>query len=376
MIKRIARRVVQKAWFSPLVNKYLQSDRFSKKSIMSVDLARQIVDEIAPKPKGHAIWCSDNKPHWERSNVDLSIIIPFYNTERYARQCIDSVLNQKCDFSFEVILVDDGSPDGCGVLIDKYSNYGNVVIIHQNNQGLSVARNNGIKIAQGKYIMFLDSDDYLPEDTIRNLVKTANKYHADIVEGSFVTISEQGKIKKEYKHAFSVDTGGRGMFGYACGKVYLRELFSRFCFPAGFWYEDTIIQALVSPQACVTVTIPDVVYFYRINSKGITAQGKKNPKCIDTYHVIEEVIDTYTNLQMDIVKLANGILWQLGPYLLSRLSGIEEQYMEAVFILASELISSNREIVNYPFKTDMERHLLDSLVNRKFDKWKAVSSLM
>ena len=94
----------------------------------------------------------------------LSVIIPVYNVEKYLRQCVDSVLNQNLS-DYELILVDDGSPDCCPEICDEYaSKHAEIRVIHQNNQGLSEARNAGINISRGKYLMFMDSDDWWNPD--------------------------------------------------------------------------------------------------------------------------------------------------------------------------------------------------------------------
>ena len=94
----------------------------------------------------------------------ISIIVPVYKVERYLPRCVESIINQtyRC---FELILVDDGSPDNCGVLCDEYAEkYDYIKVIHQSNQGLSAARNNAVPISKGEYITFIDSDDFVTED--------------------------------------------------------------------------------------------------------------------------------------------------------------------------------------------------------------------
>ena len=100
----------------------------------------------------------------------LSVIIPVYNVEKYLRKCVDSVSAQDIA-DMEVILIDDGSPDNCGAICDEYAEKDlRVIVIHKKNEGVSTARNVGLDIARGKYITFVDSDDYLlPNTFIPNL---------------------------------------------------------------------------------------------------------------------------------------------------------------------------------------------------------------
>ena len=110
------------------------------------------------------------------SKPKVSVIIPVYNVEKYLIECINSVISQ--DYSaLEIILVDDGSPDSCPEICDWYARtYGNIKTIHKNNEGVAKARNAGLEIATGKYIVFVDSDDCLDgAGAIRQMVEQAEK---------------------------------------------------------------------------------------------------------------------------------------------------------------------------------------------------------
>ena len=114
---------------------------------------------------------------------EISVIVPVYNTEDYLEECINSILEQ--NMSIEIILINDGSTDRSGDIINSYCNkYNNIKAIHQSNQGLSATRNNGMKIASGEYIMFLDSDDWLKKDSLSVLYNTAKDNNTDIVMGN------------------------------------------------------------------------------------------------------------------------------------------------------------------------------------------------
>lgn len=111
----------------------------------------------------------------------VSVIIPVYNVELYLERCVESVLNQTL-FNFEVILVDDGSPDKCPDICDHYASvYDNVKVVHKKNGGLASARNAGIKVASGEYILFVDSDDWIDVNTLEELTALADKYNVDFV---------------------------------------------------------------------------------------------------------------------------------------------------------------------------------------------------
>lgn len=128
----------------------------------------------------------------------VSIIIPIYKVEKYIERCINSILNQTYQ-NLEIILVDDGSPDGCPVICDKWSLKDNrIKVIHKKNEGLGKARNSGLDIATGEYILFVDSDDYVSEKLVETSVYAAIKENAEIVCFGFSSIGIAGEIKKNY----------------------------------------------------------------------------------------------------------------------------------------------------------------------------------
>lgn len=115
------------------------------------------------------------------NRVIVSVVIPVYKVEAYIERCVKSVLNQSMK-DLEVILVDDGSPDHCPEICDEYANQDDrVKVIHKTNGGLASARNSGMKIASGKYLFFLDSDDWLEADGLEILYKKAEEYQVDFV---------------------------------------------------------------------------------------------------------------------------------------------------------------------------------------------------
>lgn len=113
----------------------------------------------------------------------FSIIIPIYNTQEYLEKCIDSCLNQSFDTErYEIILINDGSTDNSQVIIDKYAQqYKNIRVSVQQNQGLSLARNNGIKIARGQYIWFVDSDDWVENNSLEVMHRVIAEYNPDMI---------------------------------------------------------------------------------------------------------------------------------------------------------------------------------------------------
>jgi len=136
----------------------------------------------------------------------VSIIVPIYKVEPYLQRCLDSIVNQTYT-SLEIILVDDGSPDGCPKICDEYATKDNrIVVIHKENGGLSDARNAGFEICNGEYIYFMDSDDELISDSIERMVKQAVlNSDADIVLGE-ITAIPQNIYNYDYSYYKNIDT--------------------------------------------------------------------------------------------------------------------------------------------------------------------------
>lgn len=135
----------------------------------------------------------------------LSFIVPVYNVEKYLCQCVDSILSQTFD-DYEIILVDDASPDSCPAICDEYAEkYPDTVkVIHQENKGLAGARNTGLKQAQGDYICFFDSDDFFIADGISEIYEKAKALDVDILQNSFITYDEMKNCQSTTLSAFEV----------------------------------------------------------------------------------------------------------------------------------------------------------------------------
>ena len=126
---------------------------------ISEEQAREVLMAFSPKPNGSI---SAQNTLKSSPKHDLQIIIPAYNEEKHLRECIESVLNQKTQYSFQIVLIDDGSSDRTGEMADSYASE-QMKVIHQNNKGFSGARNTGLSVIDAKYIMFVDSDDRMTD---------------------------------------------------------------------------------------------------------------------------------------------------------------------------------------------------------------------
>ena len=121
--------------------------------------------------------------------LKLSVIVPIYKVEQYLCKCVDSLLNQDLsEEEYEIILVDDGSPDRCGAICEDYAiNHPNVKVIHRKNGGLSSARNSGIEVARGQYVQFVDSDDYINTEMYEKLPNAELKFYANWTHAPYIS---------------------------------------------------------------------------------------------------------------------------------------------------------------------------------------------
>lgn len=125
----------------------------------------------------------------------LSVVVAIYNVEKYVKKCVESLINQSSN-NYEIILVDDGSTDSSGKIIDSYLNYENIRIIHQKNKGVSVARNTGIENCNGEWLTFVDGDDYVEKDFINKILKSIDEFDTDMLVFNYnAFFDENNKIK-------------------------------------------------------------------------------------------------------------------------------------------------------------------------------------
>lgn len=212
-------------------------------------------------------------------NILLSVVIPIYNVERTLARCVESVLGQHVE-GMEVILVDDGSTDRSVLVANRYQNRPHVTLIHKANGGLSDARNEGLYYAKGRYVTFVDSDDYLLPDTYAPLMAMLEAHpEYDILEYSFVRETSCGRkiIKlpeREYTHIGDYWLGCRGYeHTYAWNKIYRRSLFDGTPWAKGRLFEDVYAMGALLPKVHTLRTTSRGTYRYTYNPSGITVKA-------------------------------------------------------------------------------------------------------
>ena len=200
----------------------------------------------------------------------ISVIVPVYKVEEYLEKCVDGILAQTYT-DLEVILVDDGSPDRCGEICDNYAaRDSRVTVIHQENGGLSAARNAALLIAKGEFVAFVDSDDFIDNDMYRTLYDRARQTGSDVVEcnlhHTFPNYEDTETVEKYYDKKTLLCFGRCVVWN----KIYRSELLRRAgaSFPLGLYYEDIEFYAKLIPhiKGYEYVDIAPYHYLQRTNS--------------------------------------------------------------------------------------------------------------
>ena len=228
---------------------------------------------------------------------DISVIIPIYNSQKFINKCLDSVINQTFPSSrFEIICINDGSTDQTPQILTEYTlKYTNIIVINQKNQGQGLARNVGVSIAKGKYVKFIDSDDYLHPNALQILYETAEQTKADIVVcKAFCT--------DEYNQQFTQLTMWNHIIGYYTKSEIVKiDFFNNICSPV-LWdklIKSNIAKTCLSPSLrrgqdfitllkyislCKSICfIDDRLYYYRHHSMSVMSEKESKSTIISDF---------------------------------------------------------------------------------------------
>ncbi len=245
--------------------------------------------------------------------VELSVVVPVYNVKDYLQRCIDSILKQEYQ-DYEIILVDDGSTDGSGLLCDDIAvNNKRVKVIHKENGGLSSARNAGIAQVKGKYIMLLDSDDWIEEGCLKSLSRLFSKGY-DLIMGRAWSIDDKGNKKSKLEYRIPT--------GEYTASSYVKELTGEdvsFCSPFYIYRTDYVINNSLSfhegilhedemwmPVALLraeTIYVSDIYFYYHFIRNGSIMHSRNYERSAEsTITVVEGLIEEYKHYNKSDIK--------------------------------------------------------------------------
>jgi len=274
----------------------------------------------------------------------LSMVIPVYKTAETLDKCVESVLEQ--DYAaLQVVLVDDGSPDDCPAMCDAWAQKDErIEVVHQENGGLSAARNAGIARATGEYITFVDSDDYVAPHTYSSVMQ-AMKPTYDLLEfpiekklltGQTIRLSWGSKVYDEISKYWH--EGRAYDHTFACNKIFRRSLFDEVRFPVGKLFEDAFTLPRILEECKQVATTERGTYCYVVNERGITMQanGEALAMLLDAHlHSGYSLTDSryymhVVNIQIDVFEQTGRLLLPQERVDLAQLSGLTTKFKAMV----------------------------------------------
>lgn len=270
----------------------------------------------------------------------ISIVVPVYNVKIYLEECINSIIVQSYK-NIEIILVDDGSTDESSKMCDEFAKKDNrIKVIHKKNGGLSDARNAGIDIAKGKYICFVDGDDYISKDYIESLYNNLKKYDVDISACGYLEEYDNGKIINRNKKNVKLNLNREDalkylcIFGYysnsACNKLFKIELFNDIRFPYGEIFEDNKTMYKIFDKIKKLYYNSEEKYYYRQRVGSITKKNNKNVEAINSIKIIYEFIEKKYPKLLPYAK-QNIVFAYMGVYNSEIINAIEKQKLEKLY---------------------------------------------
>lgn len=256
--------------------------------------------------------------------AEVSMIVPVYQVEKYIAQCIESVLNQTFK-DFELILIDDGSKDKSGIICDSYEKKdGRIHVIHTENRGAAAARNKGLDHASGRYITFLDGDDYLAENMIERLYEEIKDSEYDMVACDFLNILPDEK-DNFIVHLQEKTVNGRqvlehlkneknyGVWTIVWNKIYKRAVLEGLRFPNGKYFEDEFFSNHLYLKCNQIHVIPDVLCYHRVLASS-TMNTQKEENYLDLLDALKERLEIYLKCDYSEDEIYKVLIYLLDPF--------------------------------------------------------------
>lgn len=274
--------------------------------------------------------------------MDVSIIIPVYNCEKYLNQCLNSVLNQKTNCSYEIICINDGSTDRSIEILNKYQ--GKIKIIDIENSGPGKARNIGISESSGEFLMFVDSDDYVSDNFVEKMYQTIIENNADVCISDFYRVYDH-RLEHIYKGNKEIYYKGNFdkpllMEYHSANKIIRKSIFVSY--PEDMFFEDVVAISLSLLNAKKIVKIDDALYYYRCVKESTT--NTLSNKIYDINKALNTIENTFIkNGYLDVIEYlyVNNILVDL-----------------CIKIIKSKRIDAKKQVFKYL-----------NIINNKYPNW-------
>ena len=269
----------------------------------------------------------------------VSVIVPFYNAERYLKQCLDS-LQKQIYSNFEVLLINDGSIDQSYQIAAEYAKVDERFnLITQTNAGLASARNVGLQKMGGEYVTFVDGDDFVSENYLAKMIRVAEVENADLVIGNYYRYSDADKMYHFYDFSdilrneeIRIDEFAKNItkvpYCVAWGKLYHQKLFDHVRFPDGRLFEDTPTTIKVALKATKIWGLNEDLYAYRITEGSITESAMSVKK-------ISDALDTAEDILTSLVITGQSVSEHLADYYMMLLHA--RKFLEAHHLIDNEI---------------------------------------
>ncbi len=289
----------------------------------------------------------------------ISCIVPVYNVERYVGKCVASLQNQTFR-DLQIVLVDDGSTDSSGEICDRFAKEDSrIYVIHKENSGLGAARNTGLRAADGEYVFFVDSDDYVENTLAEKTIAAAQQFDADIVMYGYHKVSEDGQVLYSYDlpemisddQAYALSEKPEFLLTTpsACNKLYRKSLFEGIDFPARAWYEDLRTVPKLYPSAkkiyCMHNYFP---YKYLTRDSSIMKNGNAERTKNDRIDAVNSLFTHYRDNDL-FSSFENELNW---VYI-----------FHGYFLPCREIMNFNGKTV--PVLRDLHNNLLEQIPKSK-----------
>lgn len=251
------------------------------------------------------------------NNIHVSVIIPAYNAEKYIDKCITSLISQSIFENLEIIVINDGSIDATAQIVNEYSkNYKNIKVFHTKNQGVSSARNLGIKQALGEYITFVDADDWLEMSCYEKMYANAKLYSADIVAaGLYIDINDKKVIDRKVVLQNTVADGKKAVREYLYGnldvhivnKIFRRDIVKKHAFDITLKIaEDRLFLLECLLDAKKVIFIQESFYHYYQNENSAMNQ-KFSKNNLDNIFVGKSIINKVKEKYPELLPYAQAM---------------------------------------------------------------------
>ena len=282
----------------------------------------------------------------------ITVIVPCYCVENFLPRCIESIIKQTY-INLEIFLIDDGSPDNCGSICEQYAAIDNrIIVIHKENGGLSDARNTAIEQASGKWITFIDSDDYVTNDYVEILYDLVKKYNCkmSIADWKIFQIGNEPSIdanKKREEIFFTSRDALEDMFNQnhfdnsACVKLYSRDLFDGIRFPKGMLFEDLLTTFKLMLKCDSGIAYSNrIIYYYMFRPtsiEGAAFSEKKMDSAIEVFNVMK-------SYEKELSEISDAVKSKLSAFCFHLILKMPKDYKKG-YVLKDYIKSVRRTVI-------------------------------